>query len=100
MLIVLSPAKTLDYTSEQTTPELTKPVFMRRSAELIARLRTLSPAEIGSLMKISDPLAELNAQRFHAWSTRPAARNVRPAVLAFNGDVYDGLQAASLSPAR
>ena len=97
MLLVLSPAKTLDYASEQVTPELTRPAFMKRSAELIDVLRKRSPADIASLMKISDPLADLNVQRYRDWSARPAARVTRPAVLAFNGDVYDGLQASSLT---
>jgi cytoplasmic iron level regulating protein YaaA (DUF328/UPF0246 family) len=97
MLLVLSPAKTLDYTSPVTTNVHTRPDFMKRSAELIALLRTLPPAEIGSLMKISDPLAELNAQRYHDWSTRNSGKNSRQAVLAFNGDVYDGLQATTMN---
>ena len=97
MLLVLSPAKTLDYDSPKTTPETSKPALMHRSAELIGQLQELSPAAVATLMKISDPLAELNVQRYQAWSSRPAARNTRPAVLAFNGDVYDGLQASSLT---
>ena len=103
MLIVLSPAKTLDYTSalpEALEALQTKPAFMKRSAELIAILRTLSPAELGSLMKISDPLAQLNAQRFHDWSARASAKNARAAALAFNGDVYDGLQAGAMTPGQ
>ena len=97
MLIVLSPAKTLDYTSPVTTDVQTKPDFMKRSAQLIGILRGMSPAEIGSMMKISDPLAELNAQRYHDWSSRNAEKNSRQAVLAFNGDVYDGLQAPAMT---
>lgn len=101
MLIVLSPAKTLDYTSPlaaELKPGLpTKPAFMKQSAELIAILRTLSPAQLGTLMKISDPLAELNARRYHDWSPRASQKNARPAVLAFDGDVYAGLQAGSMS---
>lgn len=100
MLLVLSPAKTLDYASPSTTDAHTRPAFMKRSAELIQILRTRSPAEIGSLMKISDPLAELNAQRYHDWSTRITARNAKQAVLAFDGDVYDGLQAPTLGAAQ
>lgn len=98
MLIVLSPAKTLDYETPLTTTAHTKPDFVKHSAELIQGLKALSPAEIGSLMQISDPLAALNAARYAAWSTRFTARNSRPAVLAFNGDVYDGLDAPSLMP--
>lgn len=97
MLIVLSPAKTLDYASPLPEVASTKPAFVKDAAELIAQLKELSPAEIGSLMHISDPLAALNAERFAAWSPRFTTRNSRPAVLAFNGDVYEGLDAPSLS---
>lgn len=97
MLIVLSPAKTLDYTSPLVTELHTKPAFMKRSAELITILRALSPAQLGTLMKISDPLAELNVRRYHDWSSHVSQKNARQAVLAFNGDVYDGLQAGSMS---
>ena len=100
MLIVLSPAKTLDYTSPLNTDVQTRPEFMQRSATLIALLRTLSPAALGSLMKISDPLAALNAQRYHDWSPRVSVKNSRQAVLAFNGDVYDGLQAGTMDSAQ
>jgi cytoplasmic iron level regulating protein YaaA (DUF328/UPF0246 family) len=98
MLIVLSPAKTLDYETALSVTSNTKPDFTKQSAELIAILRKLSPADIGSLMEISDPLAALNAARYATWSTRFTVKNSRPAVLAFNGDVYDGLDAPSLSP--
>ena len=97
MLIVLSPAKTLDYTSAVTTDVQSRPAFMQHAAELIAILRLQSPAQVGSLMKISDPLAQLNVQRYHDWSRRVSRRNSRQAVLAFNGDVYDGLQAGSMT---
>lgn len=97
MLIVLSPAKTLDYESPIAVGATTKPDFIPRSAELVSVLREMPPAAIGSLMKISDPLAELNAVRFASWSTRFSERNSRPALLAFNGDVYEGLDARSLN---
>lgn len=97
MLIVLSPAKSLDYDSAPTTDIHTQPEFIARSAELIKHLRELSPAQIGSLMHISDPLAALNAERFAAWSRKFTTKNAKQAVLAFDGDVYGGLDAASLS---
>jgi cytoplasmic iron level regulating protein YaaA (DUF328/UPF0246 family) len=75
-----------------------RPVFAKHSAELIKVLRTYSPADIGSLMHISDPLAALNAERYASWSPRFTAKNSRPAILAFNGDVYDGLDVTSLKP--
>ena len=97
MLIVLSPAKSLDYATPATTSQHTLPQFIDRSAQLIDVLRGYSPAQIGSLMSISDPLAVLNATRYAEWSPSFTARNSKQAVLAFNGDVYEGLDAASLS---
>ncbi len=99
MLFLLSPAKSLDYDSPlpEGLPH-TLPQFPAQTKALIAILRRQSPQQIASLMAISDPLAALNAARYAAWSARPSARNARQAVLAFDGDVYDGLQAATLSP--
>ena len=97
MLMVLSPAKTLDYESPLTTEAHTLPDFIPRSAELISVLREKSPAEIGSLMQISDPLAQLNASRYASWTKKFSFTNARQAVLAFNGDVYEGLAASSLT---
>ncbi|GGI16494.1 peroxide stress protein YaaA [Oxalicibacterium faecigallinarum] len=97
MLIVLSPAKTLDYDTPAHTDVSTKPDFIKRSAELIDILRQHSPSQIGSLMKISDQLATLNVNRYAEWSTRFTKKNAKQAVLAFNGDVYEGLDAASMN---
>lgn len=97
MLIVLSPAKSLDYDTPPTTDVHTTPAFVPRSAELIELLKKLSPAEIGSLMSISDPLAVLNVNRYASWSRKFTSKNAKQAVLAFNGDVYEGLDAASLN---
>ena len=99
MLIVLSPAKTLDYASPVNAAGHTVPEFVEHSAELIGRLRRLAPSDIASLMKISDPLAALNAGRYASWTRQFNSDNARPAVLAFNGDVYAGLQASTLEPA-
>jgi uncharacterized protein len=95
MLIVLSPAKTLDYITPSTTDKHSRPQFVERSMELIQTLKQLSPAQIASLMHISDPLALLNAERFAAWSRRFTLKNAKQAVLAFDGDVYGGLNAGS-----
>lgn len=100
MLIVLSPAKSLDYQTPPTTELHTKPDFIARSAQLVALLKTQSPAQLASLMRISDQLAQLNAERYAAWSPKFSRKNSKQALLAFNGDVYEGLQAASLSPAQ
>ena len=99
MLIVLSPAKTLDYETPLATAEHTLPDFVGHSAELIKHLRRLAPADIASLMKISDPLAALNAGRYASWTPQFNSDNARAAVLAFNGDVYAGLDAPTLAPA-
>jgi hypothetical protein len=97
MLIVLSPAKTLDYESPLSIKTHSQPDFIPRSAELISLLREMSPAKIGSLMKISDSLAHLNAARYANWSKKFNFDNSRQALLAFNGDVYEGLDAATLN---
>jgi cytoplasmic iron level regulating protein YaaA (DUF328/UPF0246 family) len=96
MLIVLSPAKTLDYTSPLATDDYTLPDFTDHAAALVGRLKHMSPAEIAQLMKISDPLAALNAGRYASWTPQCTSDNARAAVLAFNGDVYAGLEAATL----
>jgi uncharacterized protein len=98
MLIVLSPAKSLDYESPILAVDHTVPDFIPRSAELVSVLREMPPDGIASLMKISDPLAQLNAGRFASWSKKFSTTNARPAVLAFDGDVYDGLDARHLAP--
>jgi uncharacterized protein len=99
MIIVLSPAKSLDYDTPAHIETHTIPDFVDDAAELIEGLRRLSPQQIGSLMSISDPLARLNFQRYADWSKQFSKANAKQAVLAFNGDVYEGLDAKSLSPA-
>lgn len=96
MLIVLSPAKSLDYESPIATKKHTLPDFVAESAKLIADLKKLSPQQVSQLMGISDPLAVLNVGRYRDWSTKFTSTNSRPALLAFNGDVYDGFDAKSL----
>ena len=97
----MSPAKALDY--ESPLPEAvphTSPEFAKPAAELIDVLRAYSPQQVAQLMHLSDPLSALNVARYAAWRPRFTASNSRQAVLAFNGDVYGGLQARSLSPAE
>ncbi|WP_105102529.1 peroxide stress protein YaaA [Microbulbifer pacificus] len=96
MLIVISPAKTLDYESEIPTLETTQPDFLKDSAVLIKELKALSPQDISALMKISDKLGVLNYDRFHCWKRPFTVDNARPALLAFKGDVYTGLEAETL----
>ena len=100
MLFLLSPAKTLDYETPLPAVPHTLPAFAEDSARLIEVLRRKNPAEIATLMDISDPLAALNVARYQAWSPKFTARNARQAVLAFDGDVYDGLQARQFGMAE
>ena len=110
MLLLLSPAKSLDYDSPLPEPVLaaraalkpaaTAPQYASQAAELIATLRTKTVADIAELMDLSEDLATLNVRRYKAWSTRATERNSRPAMWAFNGDVYDGLKAGTLSDAE
>lgn len=97
MLIVLSPAKTLDYDTPPTTDEHTFPDFIDHSAELIAILKNLSPPQVATLMGISDPLAVLNVSRYASWSKVFTRENAKQAIFAFAGDVYDGLDAGSMT---
>ena len=96
MLFLLSPAKSRDYETPLGDVPHTQPQFKAQSQALIEVLRTQSPQQIASLMDLSDALSALNVARYAAWSPRSTLRNARPAVLAFNGDVYEGLQARTL----
>ncbi|MFC3024551.1 peroxide stress protein YaaA [Vibrio zhugei] len=97
MLIVVSPAKTLDYESPLPTKDHTQPDLIEHSAELIDVCQTLSPQDISKLMKVSDKIAGLNVARFAQWSKQFDFDNARQAIFAFKGDVYTGLDATSLS---
>lgn len=99
MLLVVSPAKTLDYESELPLSEdqFTQPELLKDSQVLVNQLKEYSPSEIGSLMKLSDKLAVLNATRFVEWKKPFTPKNARPAVYAFKGDVYTGLDAYQLT---
>ncbi|RZL09498.1 MAG: peroxide stress protein YaaA [Rubrivivax sp.] len=96
MLILLSPAKSLDYETPPTTDRHTLPQFVPESAALIKVLKPYTPADIASLMNLSDALSQLNVARYAAWRPKFTGANSKQAVLAFNGDVYEGLDAASL----
>lgn len=99
MLIVVSPAKTLDYESPLATEKFTQPELIEYSKELIDVCRKLTPADVASLMKVSDKIADLNVGRFQEWSETFTTENSRQAILAFKGDVYTGLEAETLSDA-
>ncbi|MBY5948691.1 peroxide stress protein YaaA [Photobacterium rosenbergii] len=100
MLIVVSPAKTLDYDSPLATETFTQPELTDHSAELIEVCRELTPAQIASLMKVSDKIAGLNAARFAEWQPEFTTENARQAILAFKGDVYTGLAAETMDDAQ
>ncbi len=99
MIALLSPAKTLDFdTPLPPAPRATKPRLLGDSAELAAVLRRLRAGDLQRLMDISPALADLNADRFAAWTDRPARGAARPAIFAFRGDVYRGLDVDALDP--
>ena len=97
MLVVISPAKNLDYDTPAATDTFTQPEMLDDSYTLIKHCQKLSPAQIGTLMKISDKLAGLNADRYASWHTPFDINNAKQALLAFNGDVYTGIDASSFS---
>lgn len=100
MLSVISPAKTLDFETPSTTTHVTQPDFLAESQPLIELLRDYSPHQLSDLMGISDKLAGLNAARFAEWQPPFSLDNAKPAVQAFQGDVYTGLAAETFSDAE
>ena len=99
MLMVISPAKTLDYETPPATARFTQPQYLDHSQELIEQLRELSPQQIGELMHLSDKLSGLNAARFGSWTPAFTPENAKQALLAFKGDVYTGLNAVDFNEA-
>jgi cytoplasmic iron level regulating protein YaaA (DUF328/UPF0246 family) len=100
MLVLLSPAKSLDFgplVGELSALPHTLPSFPKQTAQLIEVLRTYSPQQIAGLMSLSDALSSLNVARYQAWRPRYTVKNAKQAILAFNGDVYTGFDAASLT---
>ena len=97
MLFLLSPAKSLDYDTPLSGQTHTAPLFVQQSKALIDVLRGYSPHQISELMDLSDALSGLNVARYQAWSSRATPLNARQAALAFDGDVYGGLDAKNLS---
>lgn len=97
MKIVISPAKSLDFESELPTTKYSQPYFLEQSEKLNKALLKKKPKALSKLMHISDNLAQLNWERNQQFSTPFTAENARPAVYAFNGDVYQGLDAYTLS---
>jgi cytoplasmic iron level regulating protein YaaA (DUF328/UPF0246 family) len=99
MFILISPAKTLDFETPSPIAEYSQCEWLDEAAALIARLRELAPAEVAHLMGLSDALAALNVVRYASWSRPFTPENAKQAVLAFAGDVYEGLDAAHLNHA-
>ncbi|HLT13823.1 MAG TPA: peroxide stress protein YaaA [Marinobacter sp.] len=97
MLMIISPAKTLDYESPLATETFTQPDYLDDACELIDQLKELEPHQVSNLMSISDKLGQLNAERFRDWHTPFTPDNARQAILAFKGDVYTGLDAESFN---
>jgi cytoplasmic iron level regulating protein YaaA (DUF328/UPF0246 family) len=99
MLMVISPAKTLDFETPPAIEHFTLPQYLDHSQELVEQLRELSPAQISELMHVSDKIGGLNAARFGSWNPAFTPANAKQALLAFKGDVYTGLDAQSLGEA-
>lgn len=99
MLIVISPAKTLDYETPPSTNHYSQPDYLQHAEQLIERARRYSASDISSIMQVSDKIAELNVARFQQWHTPFTPDNAKQALLAFKGDVYTGLNAESFNEA-
>lgn len=97
MLFLISPAKKLDFDTPSPVAKPTQPQFVPQATELITELRTKSARQVAELMDLSEALAQLNVERYADWEPTFTPKTAKPAVLAFNGDVYEGLQATTLS---
>ena len=97
MLTIISPAKKLDYSHPSEAQTFTQPLLLEHSEQLLTDLRLLSPEDICSLMGLSDKLGALNYERFQEWQTPFSPDNAKQAILAFKGDVYQGLDADNMS---
>lgn len=100
MLVVISPAKALDFKTPATTQQFSMPQMLDDSEKLLPKLRKMSPKQLSDLMKISPALGELNFQRYQTWQQPFTPENAKQAILAFNGAVFLGLDAPSLSEAQ
>lgn len=100
MKIIISPAKSLDFETKLPIKKYTQPAFLNRAEVINAVLKEKSPTELSSLMDISGKLADLNWQRNQEWNMPFTPKNARPAIYAFNGDVYTGLDAYTIPAAK
>ena len=96
MLVVISPAKSLDFESATTIQTHSQPMALNKTQTLIKILKQKKPADLAALMKISDKLSQLNVDRYQAWQKQTHLENSKQAILAFQGDVYRGLDAKTL----
>jgi len=96
MKIVISPAKSLNFEKKLPSTAFSESLFLKEARQVHKELKQKSPASLSELMDISDKLAELNWQRNQNWKTPFTLENARPAVFAFDGDVYTGLDAYSI----
>ncbi|MBN2485960.1 MAG: peroxide stress protein YaaA [Bacteroidales bacterium] len=97
MIVILSPAKTLNFKNNSSYKTFSSPEFVNEAQKLVDVLKNFSPANLMDLMDISAGLAELNYMRFQKWSMGHTAENSKQAVFAFNGEVYNGLKAQTLT---
>jgi len=97
MLLVISPAKTLDYDTPPQTKTFSIPAYLNHAEQLMHRARQYSELDVMDLMSVSAKIAELNVQRFADWHTPFTPKNAKQAVLAFKGDVYTGLNVESFN---
>ena len=100
MLLVISPAKTLDFETLSHTQLLSQGEYLAQAQDLIDVLAPMAPQDIAQLMKLSDKLAALNTARYGSWHTPFTIDNAKQAILAFKGDVYTGLEAQTLTDAQ
>ena len=100
MIIVLSPAKTLDYENKNGDENYSSPVFLNKSKKLINELKKKKRSEISSMMKLSDKLTNINLDRYQSWKAQKMpSDNAKQSIYVFKGDVYQGLDAESFSKA-
>ncbi|TKG96492.1 peroxide stress protein YaaA [Puteibacter caeruleilacunae] len=97
MITIISPAKALDFNTKSVSDITSQPIFQTEAQELVEELKKLSPTKLGELMHVSTKLAELNFQRYQTWQLPFTSENAKQAVLAFNGEVFNGLDATSLN---
>lgn len=97
MIVILSPAKTLNFKIDSPTHKYSQPLFLKQAKKLVDILKNYSPANLIELMDISNGLSELNYMRYQKWETEHNVENSKQAIFAFNGEVYNGLKAYSLN---